>query len=117
MSAAVAPRSPRAPRPAKLAVALAFSLAFVWELLGAVSNLLAWMQFAALARAQLSAFAWSVLLAGLLVPILAFAVALVVARQRGPGTTALVLLTSFCVSQALTLSVLAIFEAGISTQR
>ena len=44
---AVLPRDRR--RWGRIAVALAFLVAFLWELLGAVSNLLAWTSFAALA--------------------------------------------------------------------
>ena len=103
-------------RGAKPAVVLAFCLGYLWELFGAVSNLLAWLQFAALSRAQLTAFAWLVLVLGLVIPVLAFVLGLLLARGRGAASTARILLVAFCASEALTLSVLAFFEAVISSR-
>ena len=115
MTASAAPVVP-VRRGAKLAVVLAFGLGYLWELLGAVSNLLAWLQFAALTRTQLTAFAWVVLVLGLLIPIVAFGLALLLARRRRAASTARILLVAFCASEALTLSVLAFFEAVISSR-
>jgi hypothetical protein len=100
---------------ARLAVALAFLLAFLWELLGAVSNLLAWTSFATLVGRGLTAFAWVVLVIGLVIPPVAYALGLLVGRRGTPGRLALVLLVALCASEALTLSQLAFFQAGIST--
>ena len=98
---------------ARLGVILAFLIAFLWELLGAVSNLLAWTDFAASVGRGLTSFAWVVLIVGLLIPALAFGLALVVGRRSAPGRLALVLLVALCTSEALTLSQLAFFQAGI----
>ena len=98
------------------AVALAFLLAFLWELLGAFSNLLAWLGFAAVLHSTLSAFAWLVLAAGIAVPVLAYGVTVVLGRRRPPGRLALMLLVAFCASQALTLTVLAVFQRGIGVR-
>jgi hypothetical protein len=99
----------------RVAVALAFLLGFLWELLGAVSNLLAWTSFAALVGRGLTSFAWIVLLVGLLIPPLAYVLGLVVGRRATAGRLALVLLAALCASEALTLSQLAFFQAGISS--
>jgi hypothetical protein len=112
---AVADR-PRARPGLRLAIALAFVLLFLWELLGAVSNLLAWAGFAAVLHRQLSAFAWLVLGAGVLVPIAAFVLAVLLTRRRTPGTVALVLVVAYAASQALTLSLLAFFQVGIGVR-
>ncbi|HEV7623909.1 MAG TPA: hypothetical protein VGO26_07225 [Amnibacterium sp.] len=100
----------------RLAIALAFLLAFLWELLGAVSNLLAWAGFAAALHRQLSAFAWLVLGGGVLVPVVAYALAVLLGRRRTPGTFALILLVAYAASQALTLSLLAFFQVGIGVR-
>lgn len=104
-------------RPAlRLAIALAFLLVFLWELLGAVSNLLAWAGFAAVLHRQLSAFAWLVLGSGVIVPVAAYVLAVVLGRRRTPGTLALLLLVAYAASQALTLSLLAFFQIGIGVR-
>lgn len=106
-----------APRPGvRLAVALAFLLAFLWELLGATSNLLAWAGFAAVLHRQLSAFAWTVLLVGIAIPAAGYGLAVVLGRRRSPGSLALMLLVALCASEALSLSLLAFFQAGIGVR-
>jgi hypothetical protein len=108
--------SPRSRPGVRLAVALAFLLAFLWELLGAVSNLLAWAGFAAVLHRQLSAFAWLVLGTGVVVPVAAFGLAVLLGRRRTAGTLALMLLVAYAASQALTLSLLAFFQVGIGVR-
>jgi hypothetical protein len=109
-----------APRPARrggpLAVALAFSLLFLWELWGAVSNLVFWLTLAASVNRALTTFAWVVLLAGLVVPVAAFGAALLVGGRRSTASRARILLVAYCASQAVTLSVLAYFNAGIGVR-
>jgi hypothetical protein len=112
----VAADAPRARPGFRLAIALAFLLAFLWELLGAVSNLLAWAGFAAVLHRQLSAFAWLVLGGGVVVPIAAYLLAVLLGRRRTPGTLALMLVVAFAASQALTLSLLAFFQVGIGVR-
>lgn len=98
---------------ARLAVAAAFSLGFLWQAYGAVSNLLAWAQFAALFGRQLSAFAWAVLVLGLLIPVVVLGGTLVLGRRRRARVLALMLLVALCASQALGVSQLAFFLAGV----
>lgn len=101
---------------ARLAVALAFLLAFLWELLGAISNLMAWAGFAAVLHRQLSVFAWTVLLVGIAIPALGYGLTILLGRRRPPGSLALLLLVALCASEALSLSVLAFFQAGIGVR-
>ena len=108
--------SPPRHRGASLAVVLAFSLLFLWELWGALNNLIFWLSLAASVNRSLTTFAWLVLLAGLAVPVAAFAAALVVGRRRGAASRARILLVAYCASQAVTLSVLACFNAGIGVR-
>jgi hypothetical protein len=111
----VAVAAPRR-RGGRLAVVLAFSLLFLWELWGAVNNLVFWLTLAMSVHRSLTTFAWLVLLAGLAIPVTAFAAALVVCRGRGAASRARILLVAYCASQALTLSVLAYFNAGIGVR-
>lgn len=99
-------------RSASLAVVLAFSLLFLWELWGALNNLVFWLSLAASVNRSLTTFAWLVLLAGLAVPVVSLAAALVVGRRRGAASRARILLVAYCASQAVTLSVLAYFNVG-----
>jgi hypothetical protein len=103
-------------RGAALAVVLAFALLFLWELWGALNNLVFWLSLAASVNRALTTFAWLVLLAGLAIPITAFAAALAVGRGRGAASRARILLVAYCASQAVTLSVLAYFNAGIGVR-
>lgn len=114
MTAAV--DAPPRRRAAGLAVTLAFSLLFLWELWGAVANLIFWLSLAAGVNRALTTFAWVVLLAGLAIPVTAFAAALVVGRGRGATSRARILLVAYCASQAVTLSVLAYFNVGIGVR-
>lgn len=114
MTAVVAVRPAR--RGARLAVVLAFSLLFLWELWGAAANLVFWLSLAAGVNRALTTFAWLVLLAGLAVPVAGFASALVIGRRRRAASRARILLVAYCASQAVTLSVLAYFNAGIGAR-
>jgi hypothetical protein len=108
--------APGRPRGGRIAVVLAFSLLFLWELWGALSNFIFWLSLAASVNRALTTFAWLVLLAGLMIPVAAFAAALVVGRRRGAASRARILLVAYCASQAVTLSVLAYFNAGIGVR-
>lgn len=114
MTAAV--DSPPRRRGGRLAVVLAFALLFLWELWGALNNLIFWLTLATSVNRALTTFAWLVLLAGLAIPVTAFAGALVVGRGRGAASRARILLVAYCASQAVTLSVLAYFNAGIGVR-
>ena len=107
MTAAVAPHRSRLG--ARIAIALAFLLAFLWQVYGAVSNLVVWLGFAGALGRQLTATAWVVLLIGIAIPVVAYVAAVVLARRRRPVALALVLLLALCASQALSLSQLAFF--------
>jgi hypothetical protein len=100
----------RAPR---VLVVVLFLLGFLWQVYGAVSNLVVWLNFAGLMGSGLSAFAWVVLLAGIAIPVAAFVAALLVARRRRVASLALVLVLALCVSEALSLSQLAFFLSVI----
>lgn len=97
----------------RIAVAAVLALAFLWQVYGAVSNLAVWLRFANLMGSGLSAFAWIVLLAGIAIPAVAYAAALVLGRRRPARSLALILVLALCVSEALSLSQLAFFLSVI----
>ncbi|MBW4041148.1 MAG: hypothetical protein HIU86_03340 [Acidobacteria bacterium] len=100
---------PRARRGARIGIALAFLLAFLWQVYGAVSNLVVWLGFAGVLGSGLTATAWVVLLLGIAIPVVAYAAAVVLGRTRRPLGFALVLVLALCASEALSLSQLAFF--------
>lgn len=93
----------------RIAVAALFLLAFLWQLYGAVSNLVVWLRFAESMRQQLTVTAWIVLLIGVAIPVVGYVAGVLLGRRRRAGAFALVLLLALCVSQALSLSQLAFF--------
>jgi hypothetical protein len=104
------------PRPAlagRIAVAAAFLLAFLWQVWGAISNLVVWLTFAGLRGGGLTATAWIVLIAGIAIPVAAYIAGVVAGRRRRPGPLALILLLALCVSQALSLDQLSFFLSVI----
>lgn len=101
--------APPARRGARIGIAVAFALAFLWQVYGAVSNLLAWLGFATVLGQQLTGTAWVVLLLGIAIPVAAFVAALLLGRKRRPVGFALVLVLALCASEALSLSQLAFF--------
>ncbi|MGT2425125.1 hypothetical protein [Amnibacterium kyonggiense] len=112
MSAATTAAAPRR-RGARIGIALLFLLAFLWQVYGAVSNLVVWLGFARVMGQQLTATAWVVLLIGIAIPVAGWAAGVVLGRRRSPLGFALVLVLALCASQALSLSQLAFFLSVI----
>lgn len=109
--------SPRAgSRRATLGVLLLGAICFAWQIKDAVINLIALLGLAAASGRSLTAFVWVVLVLGFVIPILAFAVAITVSRRRAPLVLAGALLTAFCAAEALSLSVLSLFQSALVTQ-
>lgn len=105
---AVTPRSTRRPG-LKVVAAVLFALAFIWQVYGAVSNLIAWIGFATVLGEQLTATAWVVLLLGIAIPVVAYTAGIVLGRRRTPLGFVLVLVLALCASEALSLSQLSFF--------
>ena len=106
---ALAPVTPRRRLCLRVLIAVLFLLAFLWQVYGAVSNLLVWLGFANVLGQQLTATAWVVLLLGIAIPVVAYVAAVVLGRRRAPVGFALVLVLALCASEALSLSQLAFF--------
>ena len=88
---------------------VAFLVAQVWQVLGAVSDLLLWLGLAATTHGRLSGTAWSLLLLGLAIPVAASVLGLLAARRRGSAAAALILLAALGASRALGVTQLAFF--------
>jgi hypothetical protein len=99
----------------RIAIAVAFLLAFGWQIFGAVSNLVAWIRLAVLSGGQLTATAWIVLILGIAIPTVVYVVAVVLGRRRRPGPFALILVLALCVSEALSLAQLAFFLSVVGS--
>ena len=99
------------PRRGRIAIVAVFALAFLYDLFGAVSNLVFILGAAASFGGTLTSFAWIVLVAGLVIPVAGFVLALVLARGRTRRGLAGALAVAFCASEALTLSLIALYQA------
>lgn len=98
----------RRPRWPTALVAAGFALLFAWDVVEAVGNLIALPQLYAFLGIAAGEVPWWLLIADLALPVVAYVVALVVARGRGPGRTALVLLVALAVVAAWSLTLTAV---------
>lgn len=107
---AVAPvaRGRRRPRWQTLVVVIAFAALFAWDVIEAVGNLIALPQLYGFLGFATEQVPWWLLIADLLVSPVAFVVALVVARGRSTGRTALILLTALAVAAAWSITITSI---------
>lgn len=102
---------------AVVAVAVVLGLFFAWDLVEAVSNLVSVPQDARYANNDfyrendlpglVAQPPWVALVAGVLVPPVAYVLALRAGRRRGAGVLALTLVTGLAASAALTLTITA----------
>lgn len=99
----------------RVTVMVLFGLLYAWDLFEAVSNLFG--KLGELARVnevrELNGFTpidtpWAFLIANLLLPIVVFALATVIARKRNVGILAMVLLAGLGVVAAVSLSITAV---------
>ena len=102
---------PSGTRAGRVGVVALFALAFLYELFGAVSDLVVVLAAAATTGGSLTTFAWLVLVAGLVIPIAGFVLALLLARGRRLRGLVGALAVAFCASEALTLSLIALYQA------
>ncbi|KZX22191.1 hypothetical protein [Rathayibacter tanaceti] len=90
---------------ASVLIAAAFALFFAWDVWEAVGNLLGLRAYAASLGTDLNPTGWTVLVLGLVLPVLCFVVALVLGRRRGVAVRAGILAAALCLSAALSLDV------------
>lgn len=92
-------------------VAVFFGLFFAYDVFEAVGNLVGILSTASGLGVPVLPLGWVVLLGGLLLPIIAFAIAYWTGRGRGVGEQAVRYLVALCVVAAISLSTLAMFGA------
>ncbi|MHC2186738.1 hypothetical protein ACVLV4_002401 [Rathayibacter agropyri] len=86
-------------------LAVLFALFFAWDVWEAVGNLVGLRSYAALLGTDLTPTGWTVLLVGLVLPVVCFAIALVLGRRRGLLARVGILTAALCLSAALSLDV------------
>ncbi len=82
------------------------TLLYVYLVVAGVGNLIGLREMSALLGLTLNAVGWSWLLFGIALPVIVFAVALVIGRARSAGLRLLLLATGVCVVAAVQLEVL-----------
>ena len=95
----------------KLLIGAVFAVPFAWDLVKAVANLSALLAFADGAGHPLNSYAWLVLGAGILAPIVAFTAGLLFGWTRGPLRLAAALGVALAATAAISLTLEALLRA------
>ncbi|KQQ07907.1 hypothetical protein [Rathayibacter sp. Leaf296] len=90
-------------------IAVLFGALFAWDVWEAIGNLVGIRAYAAGLNTDLNATGWTVLLLGLALPVVCFAVALLLGRRRGVAARAGLLVAALCLSAVLSLDVQQVF--------
>lgn len=108
------PQDTRAHAPAWLTLTLAvvFGLLFAFDVWEAVGNLVGVTVVASGLETTINAVGWVVLLFGILLPILVFALGFVFGRRRNPLAQVLLYLAGLGTVAAVSLSLMAVFGLG-----
>ena len=101
----------RRPTTPLLLVAIGFGIAFAWDLVEAVANLVALLAFAAAAGHSLNSYAWLVLGAGILAPPALYVTSLALAGRLGALRLAAVLAAALATSACVALTLEALLRA------
>jgi hypothetical protein len=102
----------RPPRWILLTIALFIGLFYAYDVWEAVGNLVGVNLQAQSLDTQLSAFGWTVLIFGVLLPVLVYALAYWLGRNRALGVQALTLTVGLCAVAALSLDITTVFGLG-----
>jgi hypothetical protein len=103
-------RSP--PRWILIAIATAFGLLYAYDVWEAVGNLVGLNLQAQSLDTELSVFGWTVLIFGVLLPGLVYALAYRLGRDRAFGVQALTLLVGLCAVAAVSFDIVTVFGLG-----
>ena len=102
----------RPPRWTLLTVALFLGLFYAYDVWEAIGNLVGLNLQAQSLDTQLSGFGWAVLIFAVLLPVLVYALAYWLGRNRAFGVQALTLLVGLCAVAALSLDIATVFGLG-----
>jgi hypothetical protein len=100
----------RPPRWLLLTIAVVFGLFYAYDVWEAIGNLVGLNELAQSLDTQLSAFGWAVLIFGVLLPGIVYAVAYWVGRNRAFGVQALTLLVGLCAVAVISLDIAVVFS-------
>jgi hypothetical protein len=100
------------PRWLLLSIALFLGLFYAYDVWEAVGNLVGLNLLAQSLDTQLSGFGWAVLIFGVVLPVLVYALAYWLGRNRAFGVQALTLLVGLCAVAAVSLDVTVVFSIG-----
>lgn len=93
-------------------LAVIFGLFYAYDAWEGVGNLVGLNLAAQSLGTQLSGFGWSVLIVGVVMPVIVYAIAFWLGRARGAAVQALLLFVGLCVVAALSLDIFAVFGLG-----
>jgi hypothetical protein len=100
------------PRWLLLAIALFFGLFYAYDVWEAVGNLVGLNLQAQSLDTQLSGVGWAVLIFAVVLPVLVYALAYWLGRNRAFGVQALTLLVGLCAVAVISLDIAAAFNLG-----
>jgi hypothetical protein len=102
----------RPPRWLLLSIAAFLGLFYAYDVWEAVGNLVGLNLQAQFYDTELSGFGWTVLIFGVLLPVLVYAVAYWLGRNRAFGVQALTLTVGLCAVAAVSLDITTLFGLG-----
>lgn len=95
-----------------ITVAVIFGLFYAYDVWEAIGNLVGLSLAAQNLDTRLSGYGLTVLIGGILLPLVVYAVAFWLGRRRGIGVRALLLFVGLCLVAALSLDIYALFGLG-----
>lgn len=104
--------TPSTPQWLAITIAVVFGLFYAYDVWEAISNLVGLNNAAQSLDTQLSGFGWAVLIVGVLMPAIVYAIAFWLGHKRGAGTQALLQLVGLCVVAVLSLDIFVTFGLG-----
>ncbi len=106
------PAGTRTPLWVAATIAVLFGLFYAFDVWEALGNLLAIAQGASALGVPISAYGWVVLIGAVILPLVLFALAFWLGRNRGAPALAAFLFVGLCVSAAAYLNIIGVFAFG-----
>ena len=109
-NSASTPTRRRPPRWLLIAITVFFGLFYAYDVWEAIGNLVGLNLQAQSLDTQLSGFGWTVLIFGVILPVLVYALAYWLGRNRAFGVQALTLTVGLCAVAAISLDIATVFS-------
>ncbi|GAB3120948.1 hypothetical protein [Glaciibacter psychrotolerans] len=100
------------PRWLSLVIAIVFGIFYVYDMWEAIGNLVGLNNAALSLDTALSGWGWSVLIGAIVLPVVVFALAYLLGRQRGALAQAVLLFVGLALVAVLTLDIMVTFGLG-----